>query len=70
MAYMCNSNESDGQPICDDTCIGCRHFYGAYENTRCCNYYFDTGRRRPCPAGAGCTVFKPPPKRKGYKSFT
>ena len=22
----------------------------------CCNYYLDTGMRRPCPAGAGCTV--------------
>lgn len=37
-------------------CTGCVHFYGAYENNRCCNYLFDTGKRRPCPPGEGCTV--------------
>lgn len=37
-------------------CEGCVHFYGAYKHNRCCNYLFDTGYRRPCPAGTGCTV--------------
>ena len=25
-------------------------------NTRCCNYLLVTNKRRPCPAGEGCTV--------------
>lgn len=24
--------------------------------TRVCNYLLDTNKRRPCPAGQGCTV--------------
>lgn len=37
-------------------CTGCRYFRGDFEYNRCCNYIFDTGHRRPCPPGEGCTV--------------
>lgn len=40
-------------------CQGCLHFYGAYKVNRCCNYIFDTGKRRPCKPGEGCTVRRP-----------
>lgn len=43
-------------PGSDHPCEGCVHFYGAYRYNRCCNYLFDTGNRRPCPAGEECTV--------------
>lgn len=43
--------------ICDSYCKGCDY------NQRCtgdwqtiCVYYLATGKRRPCPAGEGCTV--------------
>ena len=39
-------------------CDGCVHFYADYEVNLMCNYIFDTGKRRPCPFGAGCTVKK------------
>lgn len=52
----------------DHPCDGCGHFYGIYENNRCCNYIFDTGRPRPCEPGAGCTVRKKKPggEKKGF----
>ena len=37
-------------------CQGCLHWRGANEATCCCNYYLDTGVRRPCQFGEGCTV--------------
>ena len=37
-------------------CDGCEWFYAVYAVNRCCNYLLDTGRRRPCPPGKGCTV--------------
>lgn len=37
-------------------CEGCLHFYGCFNVTRCCNYIFDMGTRRPCKPGAECTV--------------
>lgn len=43
--------------ICTEYCDGCSFRYmigGAF--VRCCNYYFVTNQRRPCPAGDGCTV--------------
>lgn len=49
-------------------CSGCRHFYGSYRDTKCCNYIFDTGTPRPCPFGRGCTVRTPgPPKSRGQR---
>ena len=40
---------------CDSYCKGCRHFCDAGE-FKWCNYISNTGHRRPCPAGALCTV--------------
>ena len=38
---------------CDDYCKGCRHYNESYGAS--CEYMRDTGMRRPCPAGTGCT---------------
>lgn len=46
-------------PGSEHPCTGCLHFYGRYHNNKCCNYLFDTGHMRPCPAGTGCTVKRP-----------
>ena len=51
--------KSGAKSVPEHPCDGCLHFYGAYKNNRCCNYMFDTGHRRPCPGGAGCTVKRP-----------
>ena len=45
-------------------CEGCIYFRGEFEINRCCNYYLDTDKRRPCPPGEGCTVRV---ERKGYR---
>lgn len=37
-------------------CVGCDYHGGYNRYSACCNYYLITGHRRPCPAGAGCTV--------------
>lgn len=45
--------------ICDDFCEGCvfnQNVSGDWST--CCVYYLVTNIRRPCPAGAGCTVKK------------
>jgi len=39
--------------VCDDYCKGCRHYNESYGAN--CEYMRDTGMRRPCPAGTGCT---------------
>lgn len=36
-------------------CVGCRYFFGYYEGSRCCNYIFIRGGKRPCPPGKDCT---------------
>lgn len=46
-------------PGSEHPCQGCLHWYGCFENTQCCNYIFDMDKRRPCPAGCGCTVKRP-----------
>ena len=38
---------------CDDYCKGCGHYNESYGAS--CEYMRDTGMRRPCPAGTGCT---------------
>lgn len=63
---MADKNENNHAPFptaaagtasgSEHPCAGCLHFYGAYAANRCCNYILDTGKRRPCPAGDGCTV--------------
>lgn len=41
-------------------CVGCVHFYVSRntvgEKYRACIYILHTHKRRPCPAGEGCTV--------------
>lgn len=37
-------------------CRNCKYFHGRFDETCCCNYLLMTGKRRPCPPGAGCTV--------------
>lgn len=45
-------------------CSGCTYYYGHSDYSRCCNYLLVTGRRRPCPPGAGCTVKSKKRKRR------
>lgn len=45
-------------------CEGCVYYKGEYEMNLCCNYMLDTGKRRPCPPGKGCTVKT---RKKGYR---
>lgn len=48
-------------------CEGCVYFRGLFEINRCCNYYFDTGERRPCPPWDSCTVKKERKRREKKK---
>lgn len=41
---------------CDWYCKGCIYRGGQSGLIKCCNYYLITNKRRPCPAGDGCTV--------------
>lgn len=51
-------------PVVGPSCVGCRYvgYFGsqsAYkEIPEFCEYILATGRRRPCPAGPGCTARK------------
>ena len=42
----------------DTSCIGCRHHRVSNKlmNTHACLYILNTGKKRPCPSGKGCTV--------------
>lgn len=42
---------------CDACPKDCRHL-GKVAEMPCCNYIFNIGRPRPCPAGAGCTEYQ------------
>ena len=52
--------------VYDRACAGCIHFGWANSSLGCCNYIFNTGHRRPCPPGKGCTV-KTKKRRKEKK---
>lgn len=43
----------------DAYCTGCVYL-GRWQRTglKCCDYFLITDKRRPCPAGEGCTVRK------------
>ena len=42
--------------VCDSYCRGCVYL-GYIDGIRnCCNYMLMEDKRRPCPAGKGCTV--------------
>lgn len=59
--------------LCTARCKSCkfgfRTCYGFHEPTGVgCNYILRMGKRRPCPAGKGCTEYVyMPNKRKFYK---
>ena len=42
--------------ICDSFCKGCWYNKLASGDQTLCTYFLETGIRRPCPAGTGCTV--------------
>ena len=42
--------------VCDKYCKGCVYFSQVNGTIHYCAFYLDTGIRRPCPAGKGCTV--------------
>lgn len=42
--------------VSDKFCDDCHFYKPIYgESWRCCHYIFMTGKKRPCPPGAGCT---------------
>lgn len=41
---------------CDRYCAKCIYSTGGADWGHICNYYLETGKRRPCPPGTGCTV--------------
>ena len=43
---------------CPD-CLNCIYYRGFASDVFMCNYYLDTGKRRPCPPGKDCTVRVP-----------
>ena len=46
--------------VCDTWCEGCE--YLSHHSEVYCNYMAVMYRRRPCPAGRGCTARRRPPK--------
>ena len=36
-------------------CKNCVYYTNIFGADYCCSYMLDTGKRRPCPAGVGCT---------------
>ena len=52
--------------VCDNYCKGCIYMGLLQSYAKCCNYYEKTGKRRPCPAGTGCTVKVDGKKRRAW----
>lgn len=44
------------EKVCDKYCRRCRYYIGWCGDTKLCNYYLMTDKRRPCAPGTGCTV--------------
>ena len=55
--------------VCDEYCLNCKYFYGSSEYELCCTYYLETDKRRPCPAGTGCTVKKKSKQKRMCQKF-
>ncbi len=57
-------NTRKGAGICGFRCLKCRHCtllrdaLSSHGWLPACRYILDEGRRRPCPAGDGCTVYE------------
>ena len=48
--------------VCNRRCRTCAYSFGdtgTWGGDIFCGYLIRTGKRRPCPAGKGCTVYKP-----------
>lgn len=56
---------------CDASCADCIYSFFVSERFLC-EYYLATDKRRPCPAGEGCTVRKKrkKPRKKREKRET
>ena len=60
--------------LCGDHCRGCRYsrwmdLGDEGQMLRGCVYILRTGTRRPCPAGAGCTVYAQGTRRQSGLRF-
>ena len=42
--------------LCDSFCRDCYYVLGGLEKMMTCDYFEKADKRRPCPAGKGCTV--------------
>lgn len=61
-------NKEDGGCFNKD-CAGCKYYSSITKAVYYCTYFLETGRRRPCPPGKGCTV-KIPKKRRSKRENT
>lgn len=55
---MGDRKKRGGMSQCDTYCSGCVYakcLGSGWNKTAYCSYLFETGKRRPCPAGSGCT---------------
>jgi hypothetical protein len=62
---MCGKTEFPYEP--DGKAHKCRSgcvYAGKLVDMPCCNYLFDAGHPRPCPAGKGCTAYKRGKRKK------
>lgn len=53
--------------LCDKHCKKCIHSCYLNGSMYSCDYILNTGHRRPCPAGKGCTEYKEIAKKKTVK---
>ena len=56
--------------LCSRLCRSCVHGSDHTTGTVTCDYILNTGRRRPCPAGDGCTVYKRGPSLQAALQHT
>jgi hypothetical protein len=50
--------------LTDKSCDGCIHLTYLYDKVSCCSYLLNTGEKRPCGPGKGCTVKTTKRKKK------
>lgn len=55
---------------CGDGCKGCMYFNKNGANgTSCCDYAYQTGKLRGCPAGEGCIRYTKGNKGKSFRKY-
>lgn len=54
------------ESVVDRHCEGCKYLSAINHELRYCAYLFNTDKRRPCPAGKGCTAKKKGKPRKVF----